>query len=77
MKVFVALLLLVQLLSYKAVVLRPLSPLNLRVIDCDDPESEEAAAVALNYINAHHPHGYKYALNSIEKIKVLPRVSAT
>ncbi|XP_067392673.1 alpha-2-HS-glycoprotein [Emydura macquarii macquarii] len=73
MKVFVALLLLVQLLSYKAVRIRPHGPLNLRVIDCDDPESEEAAAVALNYINAHHPHGYKYALNSIEKIKVLPR----
>ncbi|KAM7160949.1 alpha-2-HS-glycoprotein [Macrochelys suwanniensis] len=73
MKVLVALLLLVQLLSCKALPHGPFHPLHTRVIDCDDPESEEAAAIALNYINAHHPHGYKYALNSIEKIKVLPR----
>ncbi|TFJ99226.1 serine protease 23 [Platysternon megacephalum] len=73
MKVLVALLLLVQLLSCKALHLGPFHPLHPRVIDCDDPESEEAAAVALDYINAHHLHGYKYALNSIEKIQVLPR----
>ncbi|XP_038272942.1 alpha-2-HS-glycoprotein [Dermochelys coriacea] len=73
MKVLVALLLLVPLLRCKAVPLAPFHPLDPRVINCDDPESEEAAAIALNYINAHHPHGYKYALNSIEKIKVLPR----
>ncbi|EMP27490.1 Alpha-2-HS-glycoprotein [Chelonia mydas] len=73
MKVLVILLLLVPLLSCRAVALDPFHPLDPRVIDCDDPESEEAAAIALNYINAHHPHGYKYALNIIEKIKVLPR----
>uniref|UniRef100_A0A8C3F0X8 Alpha 2-HS glycoprotein n=1 Tax=Chrysemys picta bellii TaxID=8478 RepID=A0A8C3F0X8_CHRPI len=73
MKGLGALLLLVQLLSCKAVPLGPFHPLHPRVIDCDDPESEAAAAVALDYINTHHLHGYKYALNSIEKIKVLPR----
>ncbi|KYO20501.1 fetuin-B precursor isoform B [Alligator mississippiensis] len=40
--------------------------------DCDSPEGEEAAAVAVDYINAHHAHGYKYALNRIEKLRVLP-----
>ncbi|XP_024061373.1 alpha-2-HS-glycoprotein [Terrapene carolina triunguis] len=73
MKGLGALLLLVQLLSCKAVPLGPFHPLHPRVIDCDDPESEEAAAIALDYINTHNLHGYKYALNSIEKIKVLPR----
>uniref|UniRef100_A0A8C0H2V1 Alpha 2-HS glycoprotein n=1 Tax=Chelonoidis abingdonii TaxID=106734 RepID=A0A8C0H2V1_CHEAB len=73
MKVLIALILLVQLLSCKAVPLDPFRPLNPRILDCDDPESEEAAAIAVDYINAHHHHGYKYALNSIEKIKVLPR----
>uniref|UniRef100_A0A8C8VFU7 Alpha 2-HS glycoprotein n=1 Tax=Pelusios castaneus TaxID=367368 RepID=A0A8C8VFU7_9SAUR len=73
MKTLLALLLLVPLLSYEAVGHRPPGPMTQRFLDCDDPESEAAAAVALNYINAHHPHGYKYALNSIEKITVLPR----
>uniref|UniRef100_A0A3B4YCZ6 Alpha-2-HS-glycoprotein 2 n=1 Tax=Seriola lalandi dorsalis TaxID=1841481 RepID=A0A3B4YCZ6_SERLL len=39
---------------------------------CDSPEAEEAALVALDYLNAQHTHGYKYALNRIEEIKVLP-----
>ncbi|XP_074860433.1 alpha-2-HS-glycoprotein [Carettochelys insculpta] len=73
MKALVALLLLIQLMRCKAIPLGPVQPLRPRVIDCDDPESEEAAAVALNYINSHHPHGYKYALNSIENVVVLPR----
>uniref|UniRef100_A0A8C4XZ60 Cystatin fetuin-A-type domain-containing protein n=1 Tax=Gopherus evgoodei TaxID=1825980 RepID=A0A8C4XZ60_9SAUR len=73
MKVLVALLLLVQLLSCKVVPFDPFQPLHPRFLDCDDPESEEAAAIAVDYINAHHHHGYKYALNSIEKIKVLRR----
>ncbi|KAM9126834.1 alpha-2-HS-glycoprotein [Pangshura tecta] len=73
MKVLVALLLLVQLLNCEAVPFDPLHPLHPRFLDCDDPESEEAAAIVVDYINAHQKHGYKYALNSIEKIKVLPR----
>ncbi|XP_023260808.1 alpha-2-HS-glycoprotein-like [Seriola lalandi dorsalis] len=40
---------------------------------CDSPEAEEAALVALDYLNAQHTHGYKYALNRIEEIKVLVR----
>ncbi|KAF0047214.1 hypothetical protein F2P81_000847 [Scophthalmus maximus] len=42
-------------------VLRPL---------CDSPKAEEAALVAQDYLNGQHTHGYKYALNRIEDIKV-------
>ncbi|XP_068594377.1 alpha-2-HS-glycoprotein-like [Cebidichthys violaceus] len=37
---------------------------------CDSPEAEEAALVAQDYLNAQHTHGYKYALNRIEDIKI-------
>ncbi|XP_073348088.1 alpha-2-HS-glycoprotein-like [Pagrus major] len=37
---------------------------------CDSPEAEEAALVAQDYLNSHHTHGYKYALNRIEDIKI-------
>uniref|UniRef100_A0A3Q3IVQ6 Cystatin fetuin-A-type domain-containing protein n=1 Tax=Monopterus albus TaxID=43700 RepID=A0A3Q3IVQ6_MONAL len=37
---------------------------------CDSPEVEEAALVAQEYLNAQHTHGYKYALNRIEDIKI-------
>ncbi|KAK9538923.1 hypothetical protein VZT92_004064 [Zoarces viviparus] len=37
---------------------------------CDSPEAEEAALVAQDYLNAQHSHGYKYALNRIEDIKI-------
>ncbi|CAK6952219.1 alpha-2-HS-glycoprotein-like [Scomber scombrus] len=39
---------------------------------CDSPEVEEAALVAQDYLNAQHTHGYKYALNRIEDIKIYP-----
>uniref|UniRef100_A0A8V5FS46 Uncharacterized protein n=1 Tax=Melopsittacus undulatus TaxID=13146 RepID=A0A8V5FS46_MELUD len=68
MKALVALILLVQLLIHKAVPAAPPAPLG-----CDDPESEAAAAVAVNYINGHSQHGYKFALNRIENIRVLPQ----
>jgi len=42
---------------------------------CDSPEAEEAALVARDYLNAQHTHFYKYALNRIEEIKILPAVS--
>ncbi|MEE6501444.1 hypothetical protein FKM82_004185, partial [Ascaphus truei] len=42
-----------------------------RVLDCDDPETHEAAAVALHHINAGHHHGYKYVVNRVENVKVL------
>ncbi|KAJ8374362.1 hypothetical protein SKAU_G00049420 [Synaphobranchus kaupii] len=38
---------------------------------CDSPEVEGAAFSALDYINSHHKHGYKYALNRIEEVKVI------
>ncbi|XP_066477658.1 alpha-2-HS-glycoprotein [Tiliqua scincoides] len=71
MKFLVALVLLAQLLSCKAIPLLP--ELVPRIINCDDQEAEEAALVARDYINGHNLHGYKYELNRIEKIKVLPR----
>ncbi|KFQ37070.1 Alpha-2-HS-glycoprotein [Mesitornis unicolor] len=68
MKALVALILLVQLPIHKAVPAAPPAPLG-----CDDPESEAAADVAVNYINSHSHHGYKFALNRIENIRVLPQ----
>ncbi|NXK72707.1 FETUA protein, partial [Amazona guildingii] len=68
MKALVALILLVQLPIHNAVPAAPPVPLG-----CDDPESEAAAEVAVNYINSHSQHGYKFALNRIENIRVLPQ----
>ncbi|NWX40623.1 FETUA protein, partial [Steatornis caripensis] len=69
MKALVALILLVQLPIHKAIPAPP-TPLG-----CDDPESEAAAEVAVSYINGHSHHGYKFALNRIENIRVLPQGS--
>lgn len=41
---------------------------------CDSPEAEAAALVAQDFLNAQHTHGYKYALNQIEKVKILSTV---
>ncbi|NXP76340.1 FETUA protein, partial [Ramphastos sulfuratus] len=68
MKALVALILLVQLPIHKAVPAAPPAPLG-----CDDPESEAAAEAAVNYINGHSHHGYKFVLNRIENIRVLPQ----
>ncbi|NXU41614.1 FETUA protein, partial [Drymodes brunneopygia] len=68
MKALVALILLVQLPIHKAVPAAPPAPLG-----CDDPESEAAAEAAVNYINGHSHHGYKFALNRIEDIRVVPQ----
>ncbi|NXQ32227.1 FETUA protein, partial [Alaudala cheleensis] len=68
MKALIALILLVQLPIHKAVPAAPPAPLG-----CDDPESEAAAEVAVNYINGHSHHGYKFALNRIEDIRVVPQ----
>ncbi|XP_067310263.1 alpha-2-HS-glycoprotein 2 [Pseudorasbora parva] len=40
---------------------------------CDSPEAEAAALVAQDFLNAQHTHGYKYALNRIEKVKILSK----
>lgn len=42
---------------------------------CDSAEAEEAALVAQDYLNSQHTHGYKYALNRIEDIKIITKVS--
>ncbi|XP_061746483.1 alpha-2-HS-glycoprotein-like isoform X2 [Nerophis ophidion] len=44
---------------------------NVLEPECDSPEAEEAALAAQDYLNAQHSHGYKYALNRIEDIKIL------
>ncbi|NWJ03296.1 FETUA protein, partial [Crypturellus undulatus] len=69
MKVLVALILLVQLPIHKAV---PAAP-PLPPLVCDDPEFEAAAEIAVNYINDHNHHGYKFALNRIENVRTLPQ----
>lgn len=54
----------------------PVGPaLVYRELDCDDPETEQAALVAVDYINNHVLRGYKHTLNQIDKVKVWPRVS--
>ncbi|NWR63784.1 FETUA protein, partial [Bucorvus abyssinicus] len=68
MKAIVALILLVQLPIHKAVPAVSPPPLG-----CDDPESEAAAEAAVSYINGHSHHGYKFALNRIENIRVIPQ----
>ncbi|KFZ66890.1 Alpha-2-HS-glycoprotein [Podiceps cristatus] len=68
MKALVALILLVQLPIHKAV---PAAPPDL--LGCDDPETEAAAEFAVNYINGHSHHGYKFALNRIKNIHVRPQ----
>ncbi|NWW43230.1 FETUA protein, partial [Pedionomus torquatus] len=69
MKALVAFLLLVQLPALRAApAAPPPAPLG-----CDDPESEAAAEFAVNYINGHSRHGYKFALNRIDNIRVVPQ----
>nr|XP_006201049.1 alpha-2-HS-glycoprotein [Vicugna pacos] len=40
---------------------------------CDDPETEQAALAAVDYINKHLLRGYKHTLNQIDSIRVWPR----
>ncbi|XP_065604088.1 alpha-2-HS-glycoprotein [Cyrtonyx montezumae] len=68
MRALVALILLVQLPIHRAAPAAPPPPLG-----CDDPESEAAAKFAVDYINGHSHHGYKFALNRIEQVRVLPQ----
>ncbi|XP_008054550.1 alpha-2-HS-glycoprotein [Carlito syrichta] len=44
--------------------------LNYRQLNCDDPETEQAALVAINYINSKLLQGFKQILNQIDKVKV-------
>ncbi|NXV83888.1 FETUA protein, partial [Atlantisia rogersi] len=68
MKALVAFILLILLPIHKAAPAAPPAPLG-----CDDPESEAAAEFAVNYINGHSHHGYKFALNRIDNIVVRPQ----
>lgn len=52
----------------------PLGPgLVYRELNCDDPETEQAALVAVDYLNSNLLRGYKHTLNQIDKVKVWPR----
>ncbi|XP_040534771.1 alpha-2-HS-glycoprotein [Gallus gallus] len=66
MKALVAFILLVQLPIHRAAPAAPPPPLG-----CDDPEIEAAAEFAVIYINGHSHHGYRFALNRIEQVRVL------
>ncbi|XP_076829233.1 alpha-2-HS-glycoprotein 2 [Brachyhypopomus gauderio] len=50
---------------------------NVTLPSCSSPEAEAAAQVALEFINGQHTHGYKYALNHIEDIKVITQADGT
>uniref|UniRef100_A0A452TCC6 Alpha-2-HS-glycoprotein n=1 Tax=Ursus maritimus TaxID=29073 RepID=A0A452TCC6_URSMA len=71
MRSLALLLCLAQLCSCRSV---PLGPaLAYRQPNCDDPETEQAALAAVDYINSHMLQGYKHTLNQIDKVKVWPR----
>lgn len=73
MRSLALLLCLAQLCSCRSV---PLGPaLAYRQPNCDDPETEQAALAAVDYINSRMLQGYKHTLNQIDKVKVWPRVS--
>uniref|UniRef100_A0A4W5QFH3 Alpha-2-HS-glycoprotein 2 n=1 Tax=Hucho hucho TaxID=62062 RepID=A0A4W5QFH3_9TELE len=40
---------------------------------CDSPDVKAAALVAQDYLNSQHTHGYKYALNQIDDIKIITK----
>ncbi|XP_006869807.1 PREDICTED: alpha-2-HS-glycoprotein [Chrysochloris asiatica] len=47
--------------------------MTYRELSCDDPETEQVAQVAVDYLNANLQRGYKHALNQIDKVRVWPR----
>ncbi|XP_062987956.1 alpha-2-HS-glycoprotein [Elgaria multicarinata webbii] len=71
MKSLVALALLGQILGCIAQLVSLESPIQFP--DCDSPEVEHVAAIAVDYINSKTVHGFKQVLNRIEKVKVLNR----
>ncbi|XP_027731955.1 alpha-2-HS-glycoprotein [Vombatus ursinus] len=71
MRSLVAFICLAQLLSY-APARSPL-PSPVRDPNCDDPDVEQAALAAVQYVNSNHRHGYKYTLNQIDKVRVYQR----
>lgn len=47
--------------------------LGFRELACDDPETEQVALMAVDYLNKHLLQGFKQALNQIDKVKVWSR----
>ncbi|XP_075811983.1 alpha-2-HS-glycoprotein [Microtus pennsylvanicus] len=47
--------------------------LGFREVACDDPDAEQAALTAVDYLNQHLQHGFKHTLNQVDKVKVWPR----
>ncbi|KAJ7324720.1 hypothetical protein JRQ81_017740 [Phrynocephalus forsythii] len=72
MRSLLALVLLGQILGCLAIP-PPLGAHLPQLLPCDLPEVEHAANIAVNHINTHTLHGYKYVLNVIEKAKMIPR----
>lgn len=73
MKSFLLLFCLAQLCSCRSIPLDPIA--GYKEPACDDPDTEQAALAAVDYINKHLPRGYKHTLNQIDSVKVWPRVS--
>ncbi|XP_002914863.3 alpha-2-HS-glycoprotein [Ailuropoda melanoleuca] len=71
MRSLALLLCLAQLCSCRSIPLG--TALTYRQLNCDDPETEQAALAAVDYINSHMLQGYKHTLNQIDKVKVWPR----
>lgn len=71
MKSLVLLLFLAQLWSCHLVAAVPL--LGYREPNCDGPEAEQVALLAVDYINHYLQQDYKHILNRINKVKVWPR----
>lgn len=73
MKLLLALIFLAQLLIRTT---ESFIPVAAKRLDCHGPEAEQAATAAVDYINSHALHGYKYDLNRVEDFKVKTLVSA-
>uniref|UniRef100_A0A4W2IG89 Alpha-2-HS-glycoprotein n=1 Tax=Bos indicus x Bos taurus TaxID=30522 RepID=A0A4W2IG89_BOBOX len=71
MKSFVLLFCLAQLWGCHSIPLDPVA--GYKEPACDDPDTEQAALAAVDYINKHLPRGYKHTLNQIDSVKVWPR----
>ncbi|XP_074046854.1 alpha-2-HS-glycoprotein [Macrotis lagotis] len=71
MRSLVAFICLAQLLSYNAA--RSFIAPPVRDPNCDDPDVEQAAWAAVQYVNSNHKHGYKFTLNQIDKVRVYQR----
>ncbi|OBS80097.1 hypothetical protein A6R68_21705 [Neotoma lepida] len=43
---------------------------GFKEVACDDPEVEQAAFVAVDYLNQHLLHGFRHDVNQIDKVKL-------